>query len=359
MQPDRPSASRVFQNLVLTTLFVVLLGHLLIIGKSLLLPIFVAVISVYVLVSASAWLGRQPGTRHLPTWARRVIVLAAFILAIAVLSGVIIRTAGQVVVEIPTYQQNLKVLLGTVLNVVGVEMPTDWNVVWESTIGQINLQSVAASALGSAGALGGVVFLVVIYAAFLMGERGGFAHKIAVALPGQSGEHTQEIIASVNDRIGDYLAVKTLINVILATISFAAMWLFDVDFALFWAILIGLLNYIPFVGSLIGVLFPVALTTAQFGSVRITLSVLVLLASAQIWVGNVLEPKMIGKRVNLSPFVVLVSLSLWTSLWGVAGSILAIPLTSILAIVASHFDATRPMAVLLADDPDQIAKVRH
>ena len=131
------------------------------------------------------------------------------------------------------------------------------------------------------------------------------------------------------------------------------MWLFGVDFALFWAILIGLLNYIPFIGSLLGVIFPVLLSIAQFGSAQTTILILTLLAAAQLLVGNGLEPRMIGKKVNMSPFVVLVSLSLWTSLWGVAGSILAIPLTSILAIVFSHFDGTRPFAVLLSADPAQ------
>jgi predicted PurR-regulated permease PerM len=134
------------------------------------------------------------------------------------------------------------------------------------------------------------------------------------------------------------------------------MWIFDVDFALFWAIMIGLLNYIPFIGSLIGVVFPVLLTLAQFGSIQITLVVLGLLTAAQLWVGNSLEPRLIGQRVNLSPFVVLVSLSLWTSLWGVAGSILAIPLTSILAILLSHFGTTKPFAVLLSDEPSQANK---
>ncbi|WP_267165481.1 AI-2E family transporter [Sulfitobacter sp. F26169L] len=349
--PNQPSR---LQNLVYSVLLVILAGYLLVIGRSLLVPIFVAVISVYILVSASNWLGIQPVTRFLPLIARRVIVLLAFILAIAVLTGVIISTAGQIVAKVPVYQQNLDTLADSLLSRFGIDVPTDWNVVWDSTIGRINVQSVAGVAVGRVGSLAGVVFLVVIYAMFLMGERGGFAHKISLALPGESGRQSQDIIASINASIGNYLAVKTLINAILATISFGVMWLFGVDFALFWAIMIGLLNYIPYFGSLIGVLFPVALTMAQFGTLQTTVYVLVLLTSAQMWVGNFLEPRMIGKKVNLSPFIVLVSLSVWTSLWGIAGSILAIPMTAILAIVLSHFDATRPIAILLSDDPDLV-----
>lgn len=129
------------------------------------------------------------------------------------------------------------------------------------------------------------------------------------------------------------------------------LWFCGVEHAVFWALIIGLLNYIPYIGSLMGVVFPVLLTIVQFGSLQMTLLVLSLLTVAQMYVGNVLEPKMIGKQTNLSPFVVLVSLSLWSALWGVAGAILAIPLTSILVIIFSAFQSTRALAILLVDDP--------
>lgn len=352
MKTSERSGSGGFQTLVYATLFAILVGYLLVIGQSLLLPIFIAVISVYVLVSASDWLGRQKAFTHLPTFMRHLIVLIGFVAAIVALTGVVISTAGQLTTEIPTYQANLKSIATSLFELLGIDVPLDWGVVWQNTMGQVNVQRIATTAFGSLSSLAGIIFLVVVYAMFLMGERGGFAHKVAVALPGSGGDQTQTIIANINQSIGDYLAVKTLINVILATISYSVMWFFGVEFALFWAILIGLLNYIPFVGSLIGVVFPVVLTLAQFGSLQTTLAVLALLTAAQFWVGNGLEPRMIGKKVNLSPFVVLVSLSLWTSLWGIPGSILAIPLTSIFAIVMSQFKATRPLAILLAEDPD-------
>ena len=356
MQNNDIKTSVQFQNLVFASVFATLIGFLLVVGKSLLLPIFVAVISVYVLTAASDWLGKQPIVGFLPDWARRLLVLLAFIITIVALTGVIIATAGQLIEEIPNYQKNLRLLATAMLEAFGRQAPADWNVIWQNTVGEINLQSLATSALGSLSALSGVVFMIVIYSMFLVGERAGFAQKVATALPGKSGIQFQSIIASINSSIGDYLAIKTLINVILASISYVVMWLFGVDFALFWAILIGLLNYIPFIGSLLGVIFPVLLTVAQFGSVQTTLLVLALLAAAQLFVGNGLEPRMIGKKVNMSPFVVLVSLSLWTLLWGVAGSILAIPLTSIIVIVLSHFNGTRPFAILLSDDPAQTLK---
>lgn len=138
---------------------------------------------------------------------------------------------------------------------------------------------------------------------------------------------------------------------ILATICFVILWACGVEYALFWALIIGLFNYIPYVGSLFGVIFPVLMTLAQTGSLKLTILVAILLTVAQMFVGNFLEPRMIGKQINLSPFVVLLSLSLWSSLWGIAGAILAIPLTSIFVIVLEAFRSTRPFAILLMQNP--------
>jgi predicted PurR-regulated permease PerM len=79
--------------------------------------------------------------------------------------------------------------------------------------------------------------------------------------------------------------------------------------------------------------------------------------AAQTWVGNILEPRMIGRQLNLSPFVVLVALSVWSALGGLPGAILAIPMTSMLAIICAAFGPTRFVAVLLAGQPSTDAKV--
>jgi predicted PurR-regulated permease PerM len=109
------------------------------------------------------------------------------------------------------------------------------------------------------------------------------------------------------------------------------------------------------VGSIVGVALPVILSLAQFGSLGTTALLGTLLIGAQTYVGNILEPRVIGKQLNLSPFVVLVALAVWSSLWGLPGAILAIPLTAMVAIICDAFPQTRFVAVLLANDvePDR------
>ncbi|MHA1190534.1 MAG: AI-2E family transporter, partial [Alphaproteobacteria bacterium] len=97
----------------------------------------------------------------------------------------------------------------------------------------------------------------------------------------------------------------------------------------------------------LGVVFPVGLALVQFGATGAAITTLVGLTIAQLIVGALIEPRLMGQTLNLSPFVILVMLTVWTGLWGVAGALLAIPITAILVIILSEFDGTRPIAVLL------------
>jgi predicted PurR-regulated permease PerM len=338
-----------FLNLVLATGLVLMIGWLLVIGQTILLPIVLAIIAVYVLTTAAVALERVPLVGRLPLVMRHGLVLLGFTLAVVALALVVSVTLNQLVAVMPRYQMNLEALAIKVADFSGFEHPT-WDDIVEVTLGRMNLQAILLRLLGGLTSLGLTVFLVVIYAGFLMAERGRFAAKLAAAFPqGGQAELTERLVRDINRKIGDYLAVKTGINLVLGAISFVILWGMGVDFALFWAVVIGLFNYIPYVGSIIGVALPVVLSLAQFGSLGTTAALGALLIAAQTYVGNILEPRVIGKQLNLSPFVVLVALAIWSSIWGLPGAILAIPLTAMIAIICGAFGPTRFIAVLLAD----------
>lgn len=346
----KPSAATAFHTLVQAVLLLVLVGWLLKVGQSILLPVFAAVIAMYVLITSAQAMTRLPVVGRWPQWLRRLLVLLLFMAVMAVLAAVVAMTVEQVIDTLPRYEQNLQRLAASAASFLGLERLPDWAALKAATLGQWDMRGWVIGMLASAGSLAGMVFLVVVYALFLMGERAGFARKLSVALPGESAAQTQAMIRDINQRIGQYLSAKTLVNAILAAASFAVLWAFGVDFALFWALMIGLLHYIPYIGSAVGVAAPVLLSLAQFGSLTTTMAMAALLFALQGWIGNVVEPRIMGKQVNLSPFVVMLALSIWSALWGVAGAILAIPLTAMLAIVLNAFASTRPLTILLAND---------
>lgn len=347
-------------TLVLTLAFVLMVGWLVYMGQAILMPIVGGVISATIVSSAANALGRVQGIGSTPLWMRRTLVLIGFIAVVAALALVMISNAQRIIAALPGYQENLVSAISSASRWIGLEAVPNWEQIRAVTIGRIDLERLIGALLSSTTSLGGQIFLIVLYAIFLIAERIQFSEKLNHAMAREeSVDQVLAIFLKVSQRTGDYLAVKTLVNAILGVISFVIMWLIGIDFAVFWAVLIGLLNYIPYFGSLIAVLFPVLLSLAQFGSWQTAFLSLVTLTTAQVYVGNFLEPRIVGRSVNLSPFVVLVSLSVWSTLWGLPGAVLAIPMTAAMVIILAEIPATQPVAIMLSSDGDVVAPARR
>ncbi|WP_371036853.1 AI-2E family transporter [Rhodosalinus sp. FB01] len=337
------------RNATYATALTLMFGWLLWVGRPVLVPVIAAVISVYVLSTAAATMQALPVVGRLPAMARRGIVLLAFAVGLVSLFVLVINNLAQVAAALPRYESNLDALVTRSASLLGIENEPTWENMRRVTLDQVDMRTWITPALLSLRGFGTTLFLVVLYASFFMAERGVMARKVIIAMGGaEAGERALSLLARINDRIGRYLFVKTVVNIILGGASFAIMLLLGIEFALFWAVLIAFLNYIPYIGSLIGVIFPVLLSLAQFGTLWMASVVLVALTTAQIVVGAYLEPRMMGRAFNLSPFVVLLALAVWSTLWGLPGALLAVPMTASLVLVLSEIRATRPIAVMLS-----------
>lgn len=331
------------------TALTLMLGWLLWIGKPILLPVFAAVISVYILSTAAASMQALPILGRLPAWARRGLILILFAIVVVLLFILVINNLVQVVAILPQYESNLEQLITDNASILGIENQPTWENLRRATLDQIDLRAWMTPALLSLRGFGVTLFLVVLYSSFFIAERGVMARKVMIAMGDEDvGERTIQLLSRINERIGQYLFVKTVVNIILGALSFIILLFFGIEFALFWAVLIAFLNYIPYIGSMIGVIFPVLLSLAQFGTLSMAGAVMVALTIAQIFVAFFLEPRMMGRAFNLSPFVVLLALAFWSSLWGLPGALLAVPLTVSLILVFAELKATRPIAVLLS-----------
>jgi AI-2 transport protein TqsA len=344
-----------FLNLVLAVALVLMLGWLLVAGRSLLLPVIAAAICVYILTAASAALGEFRLLRWLSPRLRLVLLLVLFTLLLFTLGLVVASTVDDFLAAVPRYQANLEAMSARIATQSGVDLPPDWDAATEVLLDSVNLRALFFAMLNWVTQFGLSAFLIMVYAGFIMAEWGTFGLKLQRAFPeGNRARHLGAVVTAINQRIGRYLALKTLVNLILGTLCYIILRVFEVDFPLFWAVIIGLSNYIPYVGSIVGVAFPVILSLAQFDTLAETVVLGLSLTAAQIAVGNFLDPMLMGRHLNLSPLVIIIALSFWASVWGVPGAILAIPLTSMMMIVLSQFPETRFLAVMLSEtgEPD-------
>ncbi|MBK6538314.1 MAG: AI-2E family transporter [Ignavibacteria bacterium] len=134
------------------------------------------------------------------------------------------------------------------------------------------------------------------------------------------------------------------------------LWLFGVDFYFIWGFLIFLIHYIPNIGALFGISLPSIVMFLQFDSIFTPILVRIILVALDNLIGNIIEPKVLGDKLNLSPLLLLLSLFLGEYVWGIVGMVLSVPFVSMLKIILMNFEATRPFAILMSYKPAVIRK---
>lgn len=203
------------------------------------------------------------------------------------------------------------------------------------------------------GVLGLVAGLVLIFFLTLLillesGEWRRKLHEIARPMLQWQILDSAEVIAS---KVRRYLAIQAVLGLATAVLYGLWLWFWDVDLILVWSLLTLLLVFIPTVGSLIAGVLPVAYTLLT-QDLATALGVGAGLLVIEQIMGNFAEPRFQGRNIALSPLVILGSLTFWVWVWGLAGALLAVPVTVALLVIGAHMPATRPWALLLSDQTD-------
>lgn len=328
-----------------------IVGFTLYIAKDVLVPIVLAILAMYVVLGLLRVLERPKlAGRQLPVSLRYVLALAFIAAALIALGYLFMSTVNQAVAQAPRYQQALVDVFQRGAAIFHIEREPTWPALRETMLAQINVQRLAANAVASISAILGGFVVVFLYVAFLLLERRVFPAKIAAMSDDpRAVARIRGVIGSINTRVGSYLAMKTLLSIVLALVSWIVMRAMGLELAGFWAVMTGLLNFIPYLGTVVSIALPVLMALVQFGELGSVLALLAALATVQFVIGNFIDPYVMGNSLNLSPVAILASLTVWTGLWGIPGAFLAVPVTAIMAIVLSEFPGTRPVAVLLSN----------
>lgn len=348
--------------LVLTTFT----GYMMYIGRDILLPLVIAIVIWQVVVAMTEAIHhRSIGRFQTPYWFSGLLVFLALIVAFSIVIGIFGGEFRLFVEKLPDHQENLIALLHTlplsVLQIIpafssgNVEEGLD-TLLTNLFIGFSTYVTTLASSL--AGILSQAT-IVIIYVIFLMVEQNTFARKLTAMFSNpEQRDDAINVLRSVGYNIADYVGIKTWISFLLGLAVYVALWILQVDHAIVWAILSFLLNYIPFIGPVIAILFPLLTAILTSTNWIWIFGVTAAVSFIQFLFGYVVEPRMMGNRLNVSPLVVLVSLAVFNAIWGLAGMFLSVPLTVILIIVFGHFRTTRWIGILLSED-GRIPEVDH
>ena len=220
-------------------------------------------------------------------------------------------------------------------------------------LGNINVTSLFSTLAVVVSNLLGNFTLVLIYLLFLLLEAKTFNNKLEGICKDKS-QYTRvsRLIKKIHHDINKFLQAKLIINSVAGLASYFCLLSFHVDYAEFWGVLIFLLHFIPFIGPIAAVLFVMLAVSIQITSLALFIVLASLLIVIQFAVGNLLEPKMMGTRLNLSPMVILISLAFWGYVWGIVGMFLCVPMMVIMNIIFAHFQKTQFVAVMLSANWD-------
>jgi predicted PurR-regulated permease PerM len=327
---------------------VLMAGYLLHAGRSVLIPLALAVLIWQLINAVSARVQEIAIGGYRPKrWHRLAAGSLLIALALWLVVNLIVRNVGAVSANAPVFEANLLAILPRIAGLFGLPAPESVGDLVNQIQLDVLIRSISAALAGFVGSIG----LVALYVAFMLVEQETFDRKVDALFPSSLKAATaRAALGQIERRIERYLWIKTLTSLATAGLSWAVLALIGCQNASFWALVIFMLNFIPVVGSLIGVVFPALLVLVQFGSFGPFFVSIVLLAAVQVGIGNILEPRLMGSSLNLSPMAILIGLAVWGSLWGIAGMFLCVPITVIVMIVCAHFESTRPLAILLSAD---------
>ena len=190
----------------------------------------------------------------------------------------------------------------------------------------------------------GNAFLVFLTILFMLLELSSLSYKVRTVFtgPAESFGYLEKIIYSIRR----YLGIKTIFSVVHIILLYIALSIIGLDYAILWALIAGLLNYIPNIGSIIAAVPALLFALVQLGTGGALWTLVSFMAVNNI-LGNFIEPRIMGRGLGLSTLVVFISLIFWGFVLGTAGMFLSVPLTITIKIVLEQNEKTRWIAVLL------------
>jgi len=331
-----PKAERPRSNILLTLACCVVVVAGLKAAGSVLLPFLLSILLAVLAMPVVRWLQSLKLPASLAV-TLTVLLLIGLFTGFGVIVGTSINEFSE---KLPEYQSNLQSKLDDLSS--------------ESPLPEMGEWFDPGAAMSFAGQvlneLVGVVsnlFLILLTTVFILLEAAGVPAKLRAAFPGD-GEPLMKASA-VGRSVQAYLGVKTLMS--LATGVCVTLWVsyLGLSHAILWGLIAFLLNYVPSIGSIIAALPAVLLSLAEHGPGK-ALAVLAGYLVINTVIGNVIEPRLMGRKLGLSPLVVVLSLLFWNWVWGPAGMLLSVPLTVMVKIILEGREGTRWIGVLLGPE---------
>ena len=317
-------------------------------AKVLLVPFLIAAFLALITVRPMLWLQ----SKRVPSFLAALIIVSSIMLLLAAVGLVLGSSIADFTAAVPGYQQRLGVIVGGVLNFLVETLNIDASE--ESLRKMINpgwVMGLVATILNSLKD----VFLIIFTMIFMLLEASSVGTKIEAAF-GHSEDSLERPRAFLQN-LGRYLGIKTIVSFATGACAGLLTWSLELDFPLLWAMLAFLLNYVPTIGSIIAAVPAVLLALVQLGPGAAGATAIGF-AVINVAFGNMIEPRLMGYGVGISPLIVFVGLIFWGWVFGPVGLLLSVPLTMTLKLALESDDRTRWLAILIGSERDAVHEIK-
>lgn len=331
--------SPVGRFLLLTAAFVIVVAGMKQ-AASLLVPFLLSIFIAMLCSPLFSWLRSKKVPSALAITLIVLMVASAGMLVGAVVGGSV-KSFSE---DLPLYEARLQEMIGGVVTWLqgnGIQVNAD---MVRDVVNPAVAMKLAGNVVASFGNIMTNAFMILLTVVFILAEEAGFSTKLVKARNGDTG--AVEALENFSQAINSYMGLKTLISFFTGAAIYIWLLVVGVDYAIMWALLAFLLNFVPTVGSILAAIPAVLLALVQLGVGPAAWTAVGFLL-VNVVVGNGIEPRMMGKGLNLSPLIVFLSLVFWGWALGSVGMLLSIPLTIMVKIALESSESTRWIGLML------------
>ena len=283
-----------------------------------------------------------------------ILVTALFVIAFFGLSSLLVTSLTSIIAEYPKYETKFMTIYELIAKNLGLEFDAGKSFI-ENLFKNLQIREYVqkAAIFLSSGlfSFGKNFFLLILLVVFLLVEMKLTREKIDHAFS-KDKEKVNRVTHQIIYDTMRYMSIKFFISLITGILAYIGTRAIGMNFPIIWGFISFVMNFIPVFGSIFSVIITTLFSIMQFyPSIGKPIFVLLYMTGINMVLGNVLEPRIEGKNLGISPFVILVSLSLWGYIWGFLGMILAVPVTVIIKIVCENIDELKGVAIVLGNTP--------
>ena len=334
-------------------MFLIAVTATLYLAREFFLPVFAALILALTL---------NPAVRKLSHWGIPS-VLSAVTMALTLAAGLglavffLSEPVEELINEVPQYQEKLRSKLEVLkAPLEAAEEVEDGVNEMTSTDADGDVQEVVIKGSGilanvAGGALEGLLTftIMLVLLVFLLGSGDMFYRKLINVMPRlQDKKRALRIVYDIEQEVSRYLLSIGLINVILGMVVATVMFVLGMPMPIVWGVMATLLNFIPYLGAVIGVVIVTSFALVQFDPISTALLVGASYYLCTFIEGQFITPLALGRRLSLNPVMLFVFVAFWAWLWGVAGALIAVPILVVVKVFASHFESLAVLTEFLS-----------